>query len=308
MKTVDIHFDNGPIRLAGSLSVPDETAVWPAVLLISGSGPIDRDSNMKKLKIDVMRQIAQRLAAGGFASLRYDKRGVGASTGDFLATGFHDNVADAQAALDALRSRPGIDPGQVFVLGHSEGALIAAELAAANPDLAGAVLVAGAAQPGEAVLRWQAGQVAATLPRPVKLLMKLLRQDVARTQAKRLRQIKATDGDTARIQLVKLNARWFREFLVHDPAATLRHITVPVLAVTGAKDIQVDPLDVERIRELVDAPCTARIISDMTHLLRLEPGEPSVRTYKKQATREVDRGLTDLVVSWMARQPAVVDS
>ncbi|MDX1450233.1 MAG: alpha/beta hydrolase, partial [Acidimicrobiia bacterium] len=123
--------------------------------------------------------------------------------------------------------------------------------------------------------------------------------------AKRLEQIKATTEDTARIQLVEMNVRWFREFLAHDPARSLEKISIPVLAVTGGKDIQVDPHDTDRICELVGASCTARIIPDMTHLLRFDAGEPSVRTYKKQAERPVDSRLTDLVGTWITERATI---
>ena len=206
---IELTFDIGPGAAAGTLIAVDRDQPGPVALLISGSGPIDRNSDMKKLAIGVMGQIAQHLGAAGLSSFRYDKRGVGASEGDYLSTGFHDNVADAAAAVEMLRERPEIDPSQIFVIGHSEGALIATELGASDPNLAGITLLAGTATIGEEVLRWQAQQVAATLPNPVKRLLRMLRQDIVRTQTKRLAQIKATTEDTARIQVVKINAKWF---------------------------------------------------------------------------------------------------
>ena len=314
MHTTKISFSSGTTVLEGSLvSVgadvfsgsdsgtghePTEVAA-PVVLLISGSGPIDRNSNMKKLAIGVMEQVADHLGSVGLASFRYDKRGVGASDGDYHSTGFHDNVADARAAVETLRSRPEVDPAQVFVVGHSEGALIATELAATDQTLAGVVLLAGTATNGEQVLRWQAEQVSRTLPGPVKLLLRVLRQDILRTQAKRLDQIRATTSDTARVQLVKINAKWLREFMAHDPAPSLRSIRIPVLALTGSKDIQVDPSDVESICQLVPSSCSGRLIENVTHLLRVEPGPPSVRTYKKQAKRPISPELLTAAVGWL---------
>lgn len=299
MSSTEITFINRATRLSGTLTAPAGAAPGPAVLLISGSGPLDRDSNVKKLRIDVMRQVAEHLAGIGVASLRFDKRGVGASDGEYMSSGFHDNVADAQAALETLCRQPEVDPAQVFVLGHSEGALIATELAARNPYLAGAILLAGTATSGEAVLRWQAAQVAATLPRPVRILLKLLRKDVPTMQAKRLAQLKATRDDVVRIQLVKVNAKWFREFMVHDPAQSLRTVAIPVLAITGSKDIQVDAAHAARICEMVPSPCTHHVLDDMSHLLRVEPGSPTLRTYKRQAKQPVDPNLLALVSSWI---------
>jgi pimeloyl-ACP methyl ester carboxylesterase len=299
METINLTFRSGQATLAGTLATVDQTGPGPAVLLLSGSGPIDRDSDTKRLAIGVMGQVADHLAGQGLASFRYDKRGVGASSGDYKSTGLYDNVADAGAAVDTLRARPDIDPDRLFVIGHSEGALIAAELAAADPSLAGVVLLAGTATPGEDVLRWQAEHISASLPRPVKFLLRVLRQDVVRTQTKRLAHIKATTGDTARIQLVKINAKWFREFMAHDPAPSLASIQIPVLALTGSKDIQVNPEDIERICQLVPADCSGQVIDDLTHLLRTEAGPPSVRTYKKQAKRPVDPALLATTSTWI---------
>ncbi len=304
MQKTNLTFSSGPADLAGTIVTTGQPTPSPAVLLLSGSGPIDRDSNTKKLSIDVMGQLAEHLTGVGLASFRYDKRGVGASSGDYQSTGLYDNVADAAAAIDMLRARADIDPDRIVVVGHSEGALIATDLAAADPSLGGVVLLAGTATRGEDVLRWQAEHVGASLPRPVKLLLRLFRQDIVRTQTKRLAQIKATTGDTTRIQLVKINAKWLREFMAHDPVPSLESIRIPVLSLTGSKDIQVDPNDIERICQLVPADCSGQVVDHLTHLLRTEPGPPSVRTYKKQAKRPVDEGLLAAVSTWIQQQTA----
>ena len=291
-------FQSGGHTLTGTLTLPATSAPVAGAVLVSGSGPIDRDSNMKRAQIDVMRQVGDHLASHGIASLRYDKRGVGESDGDYKAAGFYDNVEDARAAVAALRTRPEIDPESVFVVGHSEGALIVTELAG-DGSLAGAVLLAGTAQPGKDVLRWQAGQLAGSLPAPVKLIMKLLRQDVAKTQEKRFAQLEATTTDVARIQLVKVNAKWFREFMAHDPANALRRVAVPVLAITGGKDIQADPADLDRMRDLIPTEFEPHVLDDVTHLLRSDDGPASTKTYKQQMKRPVDAELLNLVSSWI---------
>ena len=296
--TTHLEFTSAGNRLTGTLLVPGARPA-PAALLISGSGPLDRDSNTKRLQIDVMRQVADYLATIGIASLRYDKRGVGASSGNYHSTGFHDNIADARSALETLRARPEIDADRIVVVGHSEGALIAAELAAADTGLTGAVLLAGAAQTGEHVLRWQAQQVAASLPGTARLALKLLRKDVATMQDKRLAQLKGSSGDVVRIQLAKVNAKWFREFLAYDPTDALQRVQTPILAITGAKDIQVDPGDIGRMEALVTGDFTGVVMPDLTHLLRTTPGEATLRTYKKQVKRPVDHELLETVGSWI---------
>lgn len=294
-------FTSAGHALAGTFQPADPSGPAPtgsAALLISGSGEVDRDSNARRLPLAVMREVAAALTAAGVASLRYDKRGVGQSEGHFHATGLHDNVADARAALAALRLQDGVDPDRVVVIGHSEGAIIATELAADDDRLAGVVLLAGSAATGEDVLREQAVAVTAGLPRPVAWLLRVLRKDVTTMQDKRFATFRATNEDVMRMQLVKVNARWMREFLDHDPTPSLRRIEVPVLAVGGTKDIQSAPHHTERIGELVAGPVTVELFEGMTHLLRHEPGEPTVRTYKQQTKRPVLPELLDLVASF----------
>jgi pimeloyl-ACP methyl ester carboxylesterase len=293
-----------PLRagdLAGTLVLPDGPGPFPAVLLASGSGPLDRNSNYRRARFEVARQLAHALAEGGLASLRYDKRGVGETPGDWRTAGFTDNVDDLGAALQALRERPEVDAARVVVAGHSEGALLAASLAARGVPVVGAVLLSTSATPGEELLRWQTRQIAPTLPRPVRLLLRLLRIDlVKKTEANRTR-IKATTTDVARIGGARINARWHREFMAHDPRADLRRIAVPVLALTGAKDLQSPPADLETVAELVPAEVTVRRIPDLTHTLRRQPGPPSLSAYKKELRNPVDPEVLATVVDWCRR-------
>lgn len=300
-ETHQFQFESGDAQLHGTLEVAHspEVAGKPLALLISGSGPIDRDSNMKRQSIDVMRQVAEHLASCGISSFRYDKRGVGQSSGDYASAGLHDNIADARAAIAALRADPRRQDDAMFVVGHSEGALIAGELGATDPTLAGVVLLAGTARPGAEVLRWQAEHVKETLPTPAKVLLRLLRQDVVKTQTKRLEQIRSSTTDTLRIQMVKVNAKWLREFMAHDPSDSLTSVEVPLLAITGSKDVQVNPDDVDRIVDLAGSRAVGHVVEDLTHLLRTEAGPASIRTYKKQAKRPVDRQMLELVSGWM---------
>jgi pimeloyl-ACP methyl ester carboxylesterase len=299
-----LHFRCGTQELAGTLTVPDGPGPHPGALLVPGSGPVDRDSNHAKLPIGVTRELAEALADSGFATFRYDKRGVGESPGDWLAAGLGDNIDDASAALTALRAQPEVDGDRVVAVGHSEGALIVAALAARQEVPAGVALISGSATPGAELLQWQARKVGPSLPVPVRVLLRLMGTNVLKQVTENHRKIRATTTDVARIGGRKINAKWTREFLAHDPATDLARITVPVLAVTGAKDLQVDPADLDRIARLVRRQVETHEVPDVNHILRTQPGTPTIRTYRKDATRPVDQRVLDLVTDWARRVTA----
>ncbi len=311
MGSEEFVFDSHGVQLAGTLVTPDrnngeasaETAKgFPCVLLLPGSGRVDRDENAKKLPLDALRQIAEDLASRGIASFRYDKRGVGESGGEYWTAGFFDHVADAEAAVEFLRGRGDVDPARVYVLGHSEGAYICIRVCAEHPDVAGAVLLAAGARSGEEELRWQAARVIDTLTGFNAFLIRLLRIDALKSQAKQLEKIKRSTKATYRIQLRRFNAKWMREFLAYDPAPDLARIQVPVLAITGAKDIQVDPANLETMTNLVKTPLETHVVPDVSHLLRRVDGPGGLATYKKQVKRPVDARVLSLVGEWVERQ------
>ncbi|MFM7075732.1 MAG: alpha/beta hydrolase family protein [Planctomycetaceae bacterium] len=136
--------------LAGTLTLPRGPGPHPAVVLVSGSGPQDRDETIADHKPFLV--IADALSRAGVAVLRYDDRGVGGSSGDVAAATTADFAADAGAAVDWLRGQPGIDPARIAVVGHSEGGIIAAMLGATRRDLAAIVLLAGTAVDGRRIL------------------------------------------------------------------------------------------------------------------------------------------------------------
>ncbi|WP_238007501.1 alpha/beta fold hydrolase [Dactylosporangium sp. AC04546] len=304
----------GPDRdLAGTLTVPDGPGPFPAALLIPGSGPVDRDSNHGKMGLGVTAQLADALTAAGYASLRYDKRGVAASrllrdgstepADAWKRPGLHDNAEDAAAALAWLAGGPEVDRDAVFLIGHSEGAILAAEVAA-DPgpvDPAGVVLLSCPATPGDVTLRWQATMLPASIPAPVRILLRLLRVDLVKSVRKNHERIRRTTTDTARLGLTRVNARWVREFLDHDPATDLARLTVPTLAITGSKDLQTNPDDLGRIAALVAGPVETWLAPDLSHLLRAQPGPASLRAYRKEIRHPVDPGLLARVTEWLAR-------
>lgn len=271
------------VDLAGTLTLPQGQGPWPAVVLVSGSGQQDRDETLMDHKPFLV--LADALTRAGIAVLRYDDRGVGGSNGDPTKATSVDFSRDAEAAVDWLRQRSEIDPRRVGVVGHSEGGLIAAMLAARRTDLAGIVMLAGTGvdggrilvSQGELVLKseglggadqirrsrvMQEAMVAAVRDAddttdPATLAARAgtriraeLRDEVEKADDAAKAQLDAavTDG------MGRLTAPWFRFFIRHDPASDLAKVKCPVLAIIGEKDVQVDPaLNIPAIRAALAA-------------------------------------------------------
>ena len=303
MPSTDVTFPSSGANLAGSFTTPAGPGPFPSALLLSGSGPLDRDGNHKRIRLNVSRDLAAELAEAGWASLRYDKRGVGASEGDYLSAGFFDELADAEAGRDWLLARD--DVASVVVIGHSGGAVQAVELAGRLPAIAGAILLATSAKTGEETLRWQARQMGEkVVPGPMRALMRLFRTDMLKQQDKAIAKLKATTTDVARINMVKTNAKWMREFMAYDPLPSLRVATSPMLAITGAKDVQVDPADLAVVAETAS---NAQVLEvpDVDHILRYEAGLVSnPRHYGRQIEKPIDPRVTEAILSWLAERPA----
>jgi uncharacterized protein len=302
----DVSFYSGPQILTGTLMLPDSQGTFPGVLLIPGSGQVDRNENARKLAINAFREISTDLAQKGFATLRYDKRGVGESQGDFWKTGFYDNVSDASTALHFLKFNEFIQPEHVFLLGHSEGAVIATRLAATGADVTGVILLSGTAQSGEKVLLWQGEQTMKGMRGFNGFLIRALHIDVQKAQRKQFDKIKRSTRDWYRVQLLaKINAKWMREFLEYNPADDLPKIRVPVLAITGSKDIQVNPADLERMAALVNSEFEGQEVPNVTHILRAESGEPTLSTYRQQILQPVDERVLNFISDWLQRHIGV---
>ena len=234
--------------------------------------------------LNVGNALAAALAAHGVASLRFDKRGVGRSDGDYLRTSFDRETSDAGDALDRLRVADGVDPERVAVIGHSVGAAIAIRLAAGDGRVAGAVLLAGSLRSGAEVMAWQSERIAATLRGPSRWFAgRFLRRQ------ERVRQrLLASTEEIVRVGRSELPGQWFREYMAYDPEPDLRTVRCPVLAVTGRKDVQVDPDDVARIGAIVGAEFEGATPETLTHLLRRHAGPPGLATYRAQLGRPVD--------------------
>jgi pimeloyl-ACP methyl ester carboxylesterase len=185
----------------------------------------------------------------------------------------------------------------VEAIGHSEGALHAMTLGTRH-EVRAVVLLAGYARLGEDALRWQARSIAQGLPAPARLL----RRPLGALGNRVLARIKKTRTDVARIAGFPVNARWMREMLVHDTRDDLTAIHAPVLAVTGDKDIQVDPADLDEIHRLVPGRTEIHRLPGLTHVLRHDPARHTVRSYRRLLRNPVDPDLLTLIATWLTRQ------
>lgn len=239
------------VTLAGTLTWPQGEGPFKTVVLITGSGPQNRNEELLNHRPFLV--LADALARANIAVLRYDDRGVGESTGDFDAGTSFDFVADARAAVSYLQSQTEFEVGQVGLVGHSEGGLIA-PLAADGNDVGFLVLLAGPGVDGKTLLVSQSraigaanGASAVELDENQALQQALydcfgdpddavaaldacLRQELTKV---------GVSGEELAAILAQLETPWMRQFVVYDPAPVLRRTQIPVLALNGSLDLQV---------------------------------------------------------------------
>jgi hypothetical protein len=257
----EVAFASAPnVRLAGTLTIPDGPGPFPAVVLVTGSGPQDRDETLMGHKPFLV--LADHLARHGIATLRYDDRGVARSSGDFVRATSADFADDAEAAVRFLKQRGEILTDRIGIVGHSEGGLIAPMVAARTGDVGFVVLLAGPGLPGDSILVLQTRAIALATGAPPERVeravslnrrmydavkhardsadaathaMAAYREYVATLPA--AQQAAATSALSA--SLGQLVSPWMRYFLAYDPRPALRRVHVPVLALDGTLDLQV---------------------------------------------------------------------
>ena len=264
----EVMFENKPagVKLAGTLTMPRTGAPFPAVVLITGSGPQDRNEMVFGHKPFLV--LSDHLSRNGIAVLRFDDRGIAKSTGDFSKATSEDFAGDAMAGVEYLKTRKEINPKHIGLIGHSEGGMIAPMIAAKSADIAFIVLMAGPGLTGEQILYLQGALLAKAAGATDEAIAKqreqqegmfaILKQEKDSVEAeKKMRalfakglseeQQKAT-ASVVDSQIKRVNNPWFRFFLTYDPVPTLKKVRCPVLAINGERDLQVPPKeDLEKI-------------------------------------------------------------
>ena len=250
----EVSYDNNlqSVTLAATLTIPEGKGPFPGVVLITGSGPQDRDESLMGHKPFLI--LSDYLTRHGIAVLRADDRGTGKSTGDFKGATTADFATDTEAGIAYLKTRSEIDPHKIGLIGHSEGGVIAPMIAARNKDVAFIVMMAGTGVPGDQVLVAQGEAIeisngkdpkeAAKDAADEKAMLTLVETEKDEAVlAKELKEKLAGQVPDAQIglQIAQVTSPWFRYFLTYDPATALRKVTCPVLVINGSLDKQVLP-------------------------------------------------------------------
>ena len=283
------------IRLAGTLTLPRGSGPHPAIVLIPGQGEVDRDGAV--LGHRFYHVLADDLTRRGFAVLRSDKRGLGASGGDFARATSYDFASDIQASLAFLRSRPEVDVRRIGLVGHSEGALVGAIVAGRDEQVAFLVLMAGNGIPAGEMLRSRV-----TAQRERALLDAVVSAVRAPREAEREAALRALH---AQAEAAPYLTPWMRTLLAIDPQAVLRQVRCPVLALVGDKDqvVRADA-NIPALRQALATNPRARVerLAGLNHFFQsAQTGEFS----EVAGIRETmsPRALA-LIGGWALQQPA----
>ncbi len=283
------------ITLAGTLSMPAKGGRYPAVILISGSGPQNRDEEISGHKPFLV--IADHLTKNGIAVLRFDDRGTGKSTGNHGIATTKDFATDVESALNYLNTRKEIDGKKIGLIGHSEGGLIAPMVAKATDNTHFIVLLAAPGLRGDKLLLLQQkaiGNAMGTSEKQLKTFEKINKKifemvvsskDTALLKISLTTSIKnALDSmpadsrppDTeiyAAQQAKQLTNSWMVGFLKYDPIPALEKVSCPVLALNGGKDLQVPPdPNISLIRAALERGgnknITTKVLPGLNHLFQ----------------------------------------
>ena len=297
----EVTFPNGDITLAGTLTLPETPGPHPVVVLVSGSGPQDRDETLGGgIAIKPFRLLADALTRNGVAVLRYDDRGVGQSGGVLSEATVAEFATDAESAIDYLLTRGEIDPEQVGLLGHSEGGQVAAMLGARNDDLDFIISLAGPGVVGREIYALQselipraeganeeaiasqkrlAEGVTERLDDPEALeefvyqetMVQLL--TLPKEQRDQIGDLESYARTATSRAVSQYASASFASFLAYDPAPDWAQTTIPVLAIFGGKDAQVEagqnaPPVAESLAQAGNRDFTIVVLPEANHLFQ----------------------------------------
>jgi dienelactone hydrolase len=289
-------------KLPGTLTLPKGAGPWPGVVLVHGSGPLDRDETVGAHK--PFRDLAEGLASRGIAVLRYEKRTRQyapriAAMQDFTVQ--QETVEDAVRAAELLRSLPEIDSKRIFILGHSLGGYLMPRILARAPWVAGVIVMAGNTRPLATLIVEQAEYLASLDPS----------NEAARQQAEKLKeaaqQIRAVEEGKSDVRSVMgMPASYIRDLKGYDPAAEMRKLKVPALFLQGERDYQVRMTDFERWKQALEGRTDVSFKSypKLNHLFTAGEGRSTPAEYQKPG--HVDQQVIEDIAAWIRSRSAAM--
>ncbi|MBS4177815.1 alpha/beta hydrolase [Lederbergia citrea] len=299
------------VMLKGTMTFPEtEDGQLPAVLFLSGSGKLNRDGSAVKgkFKFNLYKDLSDFLASLEFVTLRYDKRGIGESEGDYISAGLWDAVTDAENALEFLASNPKVDPNRVLILGHSEGCMVGTALSERRP-VNGLILLAGGGAGMRECLDLQRQQLYKELREAKGLQGFIIRTfntlEKGEKQAQgTYKKMTSSNKDVIRVLgFIKMPAKYFREHFAFNIVEALKQVRCPVLAINGLKDFQASAEYLKRIPENVQGSSTCILVENMDHGLKEQLTPLSASTYKKDYIKTIGQPihpeLTMHLASWL---------
>ena len=293
--TEEVEFTNGGQKLVGTLTIPKKgPAPFPAVVIISGSGPQDRDGSTVA---SLYRLVAEHLSANGVAVLRADDRGVGKSIPLASGTSYRDLINDSKAAFEFLFNRPDIDRRKIALAGHSEGALTALMIGAEDPRVAAVVVLAGGSRSLDRIVFEQTLNLQA-LKSPVNPSDKTRYPALVAQLDKVFTEVrsKPKPADPAKDPLA-----YFRQHLEIDPLAIARRVRVPTLILNGERDDNVLSYHaLELAQAMADSgnkQVLLRIFPNLTHVFTPSTRDKAVTNAQ---AGEVSPEVLELIQRWAA--------
>lgn len=299
----------GEYPIGATITYEDESRRSPAVVIIMGTGKLDRDGNGFGLHSNLYQDLAHTFAACGCVSARYDKRGTHGSGGSFNSAGLSDLTNDAVSVIRYLKALPYVDENRILVCGHSEGTMIAT-LVTQKEDTAGLILLGGAGMCIKDALYYQNKRMAEELPSIKGLAGAVMRRsfDLKKQLAlvdDMFRKSTETTKEKVYIKGAGMPAKWLREhgaYTSEDFAEILKSYGKPVLAITGKADFQADYRRLDALRAESRIRCFAP--EGLTHILRVNDGDNSIlnanKLYRRLIKEPLDAELIRTIKDWLA--------
>jgi pimeloyl-ACP methyl ester carboxylesterase len=306
----DVRISANGFNLAGTLSKPaalpppvdGKPARMPVIILLAGSGPVDRDETVAG--VPIFAQLSAALADAGYFVLRYDKRGVGQSGGRAESATIFDFGEDARAAVKYLQNRKDVDKDRIFLVGHSEGAAVALSVGQREKKVAGLVLVAGPGTTGAELVLEQQQHALEMAKAPAA------EQEAKIALQKKIQQavLSGTGWDDVPANLRKqADTPWFRSLLEFDPIKLMPKVNQPILIVHGELDRQVPVRHADLLATAANArrnkPATEVVkLPGLNHLL--VPAKTGEMSEYSALPRTISPDIAAKIVEWLGKLPA----